>query len=127
MRTLKAGLDLRKTDIEEGRRRMLDVQSQINGSIAHYVALRTGMRAEVEEMGPLARPVLDSMGVQDNLLARQRRELDDERFLRSAVRDEVRRLREAARSQPVPEGTTGVFAAPPGHRPGDFVGGGGWH
>eukprot|EP00927_Polykrikos_kofoidii_P041557 TRINITY_DN35429_c0_g1_i1.p1 TRINITY_DN35429_c0_g1~~TRINITY_DN35429_c0_g1_i1.p1 ORF type:complete len:174 (+),score=30.65 TRINITY_DN35429_c0_g1_i1:123-644(+) len=114
LRTLKVGLDLRHRDVEEARRRIFTTQRQLNRTLSSHAAMRTGLRAEIEALGPTGRRIASNLEAQTNVLQEQQQSLDSERMARDALRDEARRLRELVARQPVQEGGPEVRAAPAG-------------
>eukprot|EP00929_Paragymnodinium_shiwhaense_P090222 TRINITY_DN50393_c0_g1_i1.p1 TRINITY_DN50393_c0_g1~~TRINITY_DN50393_c0_g1_i1.p1 ORF type:complete len:162 (+),score=46.28 TRINITY_DN50393_c0_g1_i1:84-569(+) len=114
LRVLKAGLDLRHREIEEGKRRIFDTQRHLNSSLATYAALRSGLKAELEGLGVTGRRINESLEAQSRMLQEQRQRLEQERMARDTLRDEARRLRELAVQQPVEEGGPAVRMAPQG-------------
>eukprot|EP00933_Yihiella_yeosuensis_P039204 TRINITY_DN33154_c1_g1_i1.p1 TRINITY_DN33154_c1_g1~~TRINITY_DN33154_c1_g1_i1.p1 ORF type:complete len:182 (+),score=46.72 TRINITY_DN33154_c1_g1_i1:115-660(+) len=112
LRTLKAGLDLRRREIEEGRRRVIWTQRRLADRLSEYQAHRAGLRTELNALGKTGQHLGESLEAQRSLLQRQSEMLDGERFTRDVLQDEVRRLRRIAAEQSVPEGPGELRAAP---------------
>mmetsp|Transcript_117978 Transcript_117978/g.185396 ORF Transcript_117978/g.185396 Transcript_117978/m.185396 type:complete len:155 (+) Transcript_117978:93-557(+) len=116
LRMFKFGLDLRFKDIEDGRRRAVETQQKLNETLSAYGAMRTGLQAEISDLGQAGRQLGENLETQRAVLERQKETLLNERLARDVMRDEARRMRDTYQQQPVPEGVAeGQFRpVPPG-------------
>eukprot|EP00930_Biecheleria_cincta_P099295 TRINITY_DN90930_c0_g1_i1.p2 TRINITY_DN90930_c0_g1~~TRINITY_DN90930_c0_g1_i1.p2 ORF type:complete len:161 (-),score=30.82 TRINITY_DN90930_c0_g1_i1:394-876(-) len=114
IRTLKAGLDLRRQELEEGRRRLKITQGRLAQACGAYGAERAGLQSELRALGRSGEQLGASLATQGSLLQRQQETLESEREALQVLRDEARRLRAVQRQQPVPEGGPRLRAVRPG-------------
>ncbi|CAE7737433.1 unnamed protein product, partial [Symbiodinium sp. CCMP2456] len=94
LRLAKEGLDFRRRDLEDGRKRLRATQRRLAAACEAFRAERAGLQAELRALGQSGEQLGQSLASQQVLLQQQAESLDHERLTVDVLKDEVRRMRE---------------------------------
>ena len=104
LRLAKDGLDFRRRDLEEARKRLRATHRRLSEACEAFRAERAGLQAELRALGRSGEQLGQSLASQQVLLQQQAQALDHERLTVDVLKDEVRRMREEQQKTAVREG-----------------------